>query len=67
MKYRVVMKVEESGKTEDDPEVEKIVEALNKDEALEKAKALVREQNPELNHLKIYFWTIYLAPQAEPC
>ena len=57
-KYKVFLVIESDGEAEDDPKVTKIVTAQDKDEALTKARELVREKNPELNDLKIRAWSI---------
>jgi len=57
-KYRVMMKVEVDGPPENDPEVEKDVMASDPRDALDRARDLVRRENPEVNHSKIWFWTI---------
>jgi hypothetical protein len=57
-KFRVMMKIEVNGPAEDDPEVEKDVMALTPNDALDKARELVMTENPELNYMKIWFWSI---------
>jgi hypothetical protein len=57
-KFRVMMKIEVNGPAEDDPEVEKDVMALTPNDALDKARELVKTENPELNYMKIWFWSI---------
>ena len=57
-KYRIMMKIEIDGPAENDPEIEKDVMALTPNEALDLARDLVRRENPEVNHSKIWFWTI---------
>ena len=59
-KYRVIMKVELEGPADEDPEVEKEVMASSPNDALDKARDLVRDQNHELDHRKIWSWTIEL-------
>ena len=56
--YEVTMWVESDGEPEDDPKVTKIVEASDKHAALEVARILVRDENPELNYRKIWAWAI---------
>ncbi len=48
-KYEVKMWVESDGEPEDDPEVTKIVETSDKHSALDAARFLVRDENPERN------------------
>lgn len=55
-KYQVEMRVEAGGRPEDDPSVVKIVEAADGNSAVEAARTKVREDNPELDESKIYFW-----------
>jgi len=65
--YRVTMYVEANGEPEDDPVIEKIVEASNKHAALDLAKKRVRDENPEFNYIKIWAWTVEsLAASPEP-
>lgn len=52
------MTIEADGPTEDDPEITKVVMASTPEGALSNARDLVRTENPELNHMKIYFWAI---------
>lgn len=59
-KYKVMMKIEIDGPAENDPEVTKEVMASTPNEALDKARELVKAENPELNYRKIWFWTIRL-------
>jgi hypothetical protein len=54
-KYEVTIWIESGGEPEDDPCIRKVVVAPNKHTALDSAQLLVRDENPELNHLKI--WT----------
>lgn len=46
------------GAAEDDPEVEKMVMALTSNDALDKARELVKAENSELDYMKIRFWHI---------
>lgn len=57
-KYLVTMTIESDGDAKDDPEIKKSVMALTPEEALTKSRQLVKTENPELNYLKIYFWSI---------
>jgi hypothetical protein len=57
-KYRVTMTIEGEGETKNDAEIKKIVTASTPEEALTKARQLVKSENPELNYMKIYFWAI---------
>jgi len=57
-KFRVMMKIEIDGPAKDDPEVTKEVMAMTPNEALDKARDLVKTENPELNYMKIWFWSI---------
>jgi hypothetical protein len=59
-KYRVMMKIETDGPAENDPEIKKDVMASTPNEALDRARELVKIENPELNYMKIWFWTIEL-------
>lgn len=52
------MWVESDGEPEDDPLVTKAVDAPDKHSALDTARILVRDENPELNYMKIWAWTI---------
>lgn len=57
-KYVVSIWVEGEGKAEDDPSVTKEVDASTPESALDVARDKVRMENPEINHMKIWFWTI---------
>ena len=57
-KYEVTMWVESGREPEDDPKVSKFVSAADKHAALEMARILVRDENPELNYRKIWAWII---------
>jgi hypothetical protein len=57
-KFLVIMKIEVNGTAEDDPEIKKTVMALTPNDALDKARELVLTENPELNYMKIWFWSI---------
>lgn len=57
-KYEVKMWVESDGEPEDDPLVTKAVDAPDKHSALDTARIRVRDENPELNYMKIWAWTI---------
>ena len=59
--YRIRMLVELDGPAESDLEIEKTVQALSEDEALNNARRLVREENPEINAAKIWSWSIQRA------
>lgn len=56
--YRICMLVELDGPAESDMEIEKVVQAVNEDDALAHVRRLVREENPEINAAKIWSWTI---------
>lgn len=57
-KYEVTMWIESDGEPEDDPCISKVVVAPNKHAALDWARLLVRDENPEVNHLKIWAWSV---------
>lgn len=57
-KFRVMMKIEVNGLSDNDPEITKDVIASSPNEALDKARELVKIENPELNYMKIWFWAI---------
>ncbi len=46
------------GSTETDLEISKTVLAVDEREALDKARTLVRLENPEINAAKIWAWSI---------
>lgn len=56
--YRVTMHIESDGEPEDDPVVEKIVASSDKHAALDLARKRVRDENPDLNYIKIWAWTV---------
>ena len=58
MKFVVAMWIEGNGAPEDDSQIIKEVEADNPELALEAARSKVRSENPEINHMKIWFWTV---------
>jgi len=53
-RYKVTMLVEGAGGSVDDPEIEKIVEAESEKAAVDKARLLIRDENKEVNYLKIW-------------
>ena len=55
------MLVELDGPAESDLAIEKTVLALSEDKALENARRLVGEENPEINAAKIWSWSIQRA------
>lgn len=57
-KYEVKMWIESGGEPEDDPCVSKIVEAADKQSALDTARKWVRDENPQHDHHKIWAWTV---------
>jgi hypothetical protein len=57
-KYRVIMTIEGEGKAEDDKQIEKTITASTPEEALTKGRNLVKTENPELNYMKIWAWSI---------
>ena len=57
-RYEVTVWIESDGEPEDDPRVSKVVEVQYKHAALDIARNKVRDENPELNHRKIWAWTI---------
>jgi hypothetical protein len=56
-RYQITLWVEGDGAPEYDPHVIKLVEAADRDEALEKARDRVRNENRDLNADRIWFWT----------
>ena len=56
--YEVTMWVESGGEPEDDPTVQKVVNASDKHAALDAARAKVRDENAGLDHRKIWAWSI---------
>ena len=61
-KYEVTMWVESDGEPEDDPCFTKLVVAPDKHSALDAARLLVRDENPEVNYQKIWAWTLHRIP-----
>ncbi|MBA2239122.1 MAG: hypothetical protein H0W24_10565 [Lysobacter sp.] len=57
-KFHVQMTVQTDGSTETDLEISKTVLAVDEREALDKARTLVRLENPEINAAKIWAWSI---------
>ncbi len=56
--YEVTMWIESDGEPEDDPQIIKTVEATDKHAALDAARIMVRDENPDLNHRKIWAWAL---------
>lgn len=56
--FRVQMTIETDGPAKTDVEISKSVLAADENEALDKARALVRSENPEINAAKIWAWSI---------
>jgi hypothetical protein len=55
-KFLVKLRVEVDGNVEHDVLIEKMVHAQDKNAAVDTAIELVRTENAEINHLKIYSW-----------
>jgi hypothetical protein len=55
-KFLVKMRVEVDENVEHDILIEKLVHAPDKSDAVNSARELVRTENTEINHLKIYSW-----------
>jgi len=56
--YRIRMLVELDGTAESDLEIEKAVQAASEGEALDRARQLVKTENPDVNAAKIWSWAI---------
>lgn len=56
--YRVVMTVALDEPPDLNKEIRKSVSASNESEALDKARELVRAEDPEINPAKIWAWAI---------
>ena len=57
-RYEVTMWIESGGEPEEDPSIQKIVDAIDKHAALDFARSMVRDENPELDHGMIWAWSI---------
>ncbi len=53
-----MMKIETEGGVDSDPEITKLVEASSPKDALDKAISLLKTENPDINHMKVWAWTI---------
>lgn len=57
-KYRVLMTIESDGDAKDDPEIGKEVMASTPEDALSIARTLLKNENPDVNHMKVWAWAI---------
>jgi hypothetical protein len=55
-RYEVELVVDCGGEPEEDQRVTKVVEASDKRAAVEQARERVRDENPEVDHRKIWAW-----------
>lgn len=55
-RFEVEMLIESGGKPEDDQRVTKIVDAVDDRAAVDAARQKVRDENPDVNHMKIWYW-----------
>ena len=58
-KYKVTMSVEGEGESENDETIDKNVFADDKFSSIIAAMKLVRTENPEINHIKIWAWSTH--------
>jgi hypothetical protein len=58
-KYKVTMSIEGEGKFENDETIDKKVFADDKFSSITEAMKLVRTENPEINHMKIWAWSTH--------
>ena len=56
--FRVTMFVELDGPAESDLQIKKSVQANDEIAALEEARHLVKSENPDVNAVKIWAWSI---------